>query len=78
MRLKQRAVIEFLVAEKESVAEIRRRLNLYTETMLLIIALLVVGLRELRVLRKVKRSSVTRLALYLIPDKMRGDVNKVA
>jgi hypothetical protein len=62
VRLKQRAVIEFLVAEKESVTNIYRRLT-STETMLVIKALLVVGLPELRVLRKAKRSSVTRLAL---------------
>jgi hypothetical protein len=36
---------------------------MYTETMLLIKALLVVELHELRVLKRAKRSSVTRLAL---------------
>jgi hypothetical protein len=63
VHLKQQAVIEFLVVEKESVTNIHRRLKMYTETVLLIEALLVIRLRELRVLRKAKRSSVTRLAL---------------
>jgi hypothetical protein len=62
VRLKQRAVIEFLVAEKESVTNIHKRLKMNTKTMLLIKALLV-GLHELRVLRKAKWISVTRVAL---------------
>jgi hypothetical protein len=63
VRLKQRAFIQFLVAEKESVTNIHRPLKMYTETMLLIKALLVVDLHEFRVLRKAKRSSETRLPL---------------
>jgi hypothetical protein len=38
--------------------------KIYTETMLLIKALLVFGLHELRVLRKAKRSSVRRAPLW--------------
>jgi hypothetical protein len=63
VHLKQRAVTEFLVGKKESVTNIQRRLKIYKETMLLIKSLLVVGLHELRVLRRAKRSSVTRFAL---------------
>jgi hypothetical protein len=63
VRLKQRAVTEFLVAENQSVTNIHRRLKMYMETVLLIKGLSVVGLHELRVLREAKRSSVTRLAL---------------
>src|SRR3981081_3951695 len=63
MRFKQRAVIEFLVAENESVTNIHRRLeNVYGDN--------AVGrstvsrwAHELRVLIQVKRNSVTRLAL---------------
>jgi hypothetical protein len=63
VRLKQWAVIEFLVAEKESVTNNHRRLKMYAETVLLIKALLVVGLHELWFVRKAKWSSVTRLTL---------------
>jgi hypothetical protein len=63
VHLKQLAVIEFLVVEKESVMYIHRQLKMYTETVLLIKALLVViGLHELLVLRNAKQSSVMRLA----------------
>jgi hypothetical protein len=60
--LKQGAVIQFLVADKELVTNIHRRLKMYMETVLLIKALLV-GIHKLRVLRKAKWSSVTFLAL---------------
>jgi hypothetical protein len=58
VRLKQWAVTEFHVVEKESVTNIYRRLKICMETTLLIKALLVVALRKLRALRKAKRSSV--------------------
>jgi hypothetical protein len=62
VHFKQRAVTEFLVAEKESVMNMHKGLKNYTVSMLLIKALLVVVLHELQVLRKTKRSSVTRVA----------------
>jgi hypothetical protein len=63
VHLKQQAIVEFLVTEKESVTNIHRQLKMYMETMLLIKTPFVTGLHKLQVLRKAKRSSVTRLAL---------------
>jgi hypothetical protein len=61
--LKQRAVIEFVVAEKESITNIHRRLkNVYGDNAV-DKSTLIAGLHGLRVLRKAKRSSGTRLAL---------------
>jgi len=49
--------MEFLVAEKESITNIHKRLEKYT------VLLLVAERHELLVLRKAKRSSVTRIVL---------------
>ena len=57
VRFKQRGIIEFLVVGKES-TNIQKRLEIYTLSLLLINALLVVWLRGLQVLRKAKRSTV--------------------
>lgn len=57
VRFKQRTVMEFLVAEKESITNIHKRLEKYT------VLLLVAERHELLVLRKAKRSSVTRIVL---------------
>jgi len=57
VRFKQRTVMEFLVAEKESVTNIHKRLEKYT------VSLLVADLHELLILRKAKRSSMTRIVL---------------
>jgi hypothetical protein len=50
MRLKQRAVIEFLVAEQELLTNVHKQLNkyiyIYIVLILLIKALLVIGLHE--------------------------------
>jgi hypothetical protein len=57
VRFKLRGVIKFLVVGKES-TNIQKRFEMYTLSLLLINALLVVWLRGLQVLRKAKRSSV--------------------
>ena len=57
------AVIEFLVAEKESVMSIHRLLTMCTVSVLLIKAVLVVGLHKFQVLRKTKQSLVTYVTL---------------
>jgi hypothetical protein len=59
-------VIKFLSAEKESVMNVYKRLEMCAVPMLLIKALLVVGLHELHVLRKAKRGSLTRVAIATI------------
>ena len=59
VRFKQRGIIEFLVVGKES-TNIQKRLEIYTLSLLLINALLVVWLRGLQVLRKSKRSTVPK------------------
>jgi hypothetical protein len=59
---KQWIVIKILSAEKESVTNIHKRLEMCAVPML-IKALLVVGLHELQVLRKAKQSSLTRVAI---------------
>jgi hypothetical protein len=56
------AVIEFLVAEKESVMSIHRWL-MCTVSVLLIKELLVVGLHKFQVLRKTKQSFMTYVTL---------------
>jgi hypothetical protein len=43
--------------------DIHKRLKMYTVPVLLIKALLVIGIHELQVLRKAKRSAVTRVSL---------------
>jgi hypothetical protein len=61
--IKQRANIEFLVAEKNSVANIHKRLKMYTVSFLLIKTLLVVELNQLQALRNAKPSQARRVAL---------------
>ena len=52
VRFKLRADFEFLLAEKEFLTKIPRLLKMYTFSVLLIKALIVVGLYQLQVLRK--------------------------
>ena len=63
---KQWIVITFLSAEKKSVMNVHKRLELCAVPVLLINALLLVGLYVLQVLRKAKRRSLTRVAITTI------------
>jgi hypothetical protein len=60
VRNKQTAAAEFLVAAKQLVTNIHKRLNICAVTVLLITP---VRLHELQGPRKIERSSVTRVAL---------------
>jgi hypothetical protein len=68
---KQQAITELLVAAKESVTNIHKRIEMCIVSTLLTKALLVVGLHELQVLRKASRISVTRVALAGQQQKMK-------
>jgi uncharacterized protein YrrD len=63
MHFRKGAVVEFLVAEKESVTNIHKWLKMHIVSMLLTKALLIVGLHELQVLRKPMHSTVMHIAL---------------
>jgi len=63
MGSKQRTNIEFLVAEKNSVAKIHEGLKMCTVSFLLMKELLVVELHQLRALRNAKPSTAMRVAL---------------
>jgi hypothetical protein len=63
MYVQELVVTEFLVVEKKLLTNIHKRIKLYALPVLLIKAMLVVEFRELQVLRKVKWSSVTCVAL---------------
>lgn len=59
----EQLVIDFVVAEKQSVTIIYQQLKMYVALVLLIKALSVIGLHKLHVLRKAKWRSVTNAAL---------------
>jgi hypothetical protein len=56
-RCEERAVVEFFMAEKESVTNIPKQLKMYLVSVLLLKVLLVAGLHKLQVLRKAQWSS---------------------
>jgi len=63
VRCKQNDVIEFIVAERELITNINKRLRMYMLWTLLIRALLVAGLHELQGLTMTKRRLATSIAL---------------